>query len=374
MADFLQAVPFFDLTRQSCQIRVELDEAINGVMDRGSFILGEELRLFESEFAGFCGAVAAVGVASGSDALQIALRALEIGPGDEVITVSHTAVASVAAIELAGARPILADIDPLCYTLDPRRLERLITRHTRAIIPVHLYGCPADLQPILAIAARYGLHVIEDCAQAHGARYHGKRVGSWGDMGAFSFYPTKNLGAFGDAGAITTNDPVLAERVRLLRQHGWQTRYISSLKGLNSRLDELQAAILRVKLRYLDTWNERRRQLAGFYTNSIAGLDITVPHQPEDSQHVFHHYTIRSNQRDDLRAFLKSQGISTLVHYPIPVHLQPAYQDLGYARGGLPESEAAAEQVLSLPLFPELSQEEIAYVSRAVIKFFQAGV
>jgi dTDP-4-amino-4,6-dideoxygalactose transaminase len=373
MPDVVPTIPFFDLTRQTRQIRLDLDEAINNVLNHGSFILGEELRLFESEFAGFCGVAVVVGVASGSDALQIALRALEIGSGDEVITVSHTSVATVAAIELVGARPVLADIDPARYTLDPGKLEPLITKRTRAIIPVHLYGCPADLHPILAIAARYGLRVIEDCAQAHGARYHGKPVGSWGDLGAFSFYPTKNLGAFGDAGAVTTNDPDLAERVRLLRQHGWQTRYVSSLKGLNSRLDELQAAILRVKLRYLDGWNDRRRQLAGLYTNLLSGQGIALPYQPDDSLHVFHQYTIRSAERDDLRAFLKSRGINTLVHYPIPVHLQPAYLDLGYPEGNLPASESAANQVLSLPLFPELSQDEIAHVSRVVIEFVQAG-
>jgi dTDP-4-amino-4,6-dideoxygalactose transaminase len=373
MPDVVPTIPFFDLTRQTRQIRLDLDEAINNVLNHGSFILGEELRLFESEFAGFCGVAVVVGVASGSDALQIALRALEIGSGDEVITVSHTSVATVAAIELVGARPVLADIDPARYTLDPGKLEPLITKRTRAIIPVHLYGCPADLHPILAIAARYGLRVIEDCAQAHGARYHGKPVGSWGDLGAFSFYPTKNLGTFGDAGAVTTNDPDLAERVRLLRQHGWQTRYVSSLKGLNSRLDELQAAILRVKLRYLDGWNDRRRQLAGLYTNLLSGQGIALPYQPDDSLHVFHQYTIRSAERDDLRAFLKSRGINTLVHYPIPVHLQPAYLDLGYPEGNLPASESAANQVLSLPLFPELSQDEIAHVSRVVIEFVQAG-
>jgi dTDP-4-amino-4,6-dideoxygalactose transaminase len=373
MPDVVPTIPFFDLTRQTRQIRLDLDEAINNVLNHGSFILGEELRLFESEFAGFCGVAVVVGVASGGDALQIALRALEIGSGDEVITVSHTSVATVAAIELVGARPVLADIDPARYTLDPGKLEPLITKRTRAIIPVHLYGCPADLHPILAIAARYGLRVIEDCAQAHGARYHGKPVGSWGDLGAFSFYPTKNLGAFGDAGAVTTNDPDLAERVRLLRQHGWQTRYVSSLKGLNSRLDELQAAILRVKLRYLDGWNDRRRQLAGLYTNLLSGQGIALPYQPDDSLHVFHQYTIRSAERDDLRAFLKSRGINTLVHYPIPVHLQPAYLDLGYPEGNLPASESAANQVLSLPLFPELSQDEIAHVSRVVIEFVQAG-
>jgi dTDP-4-amino-4,6-dideoxygalactose transaminase len=374
MSDLVNTVPFFDLTRQTSQLRSELDEAINGVLERGSFILGEELHQFEREFAEYCGVAAAVGVASGSDALQIALRALEIGPGDEVITVSHTAVASVAAIELVGARPILADIDARRYTLDPERLEALITKRTRAIIPVHLYGCPADLQPILAIAERHGLRVIEDCAQAHGARYRGKSVGGWGDMGAFSFYPTKNLGAFGDAGAVTTNDLALAERMRRLRQHGWQTRYVSSHKGVNSRLDELQAAILRVKLRHLNGWNDRRRQLSSLYASMLADQPIALPHEPEDAVHVFHHYTIRSNQREALRAYLKSRGIAALVHYPLPIHLQPAYQDLGYPAGRLPESEAAASQVLSLPFFPELSPDEIAHVSRAVIEFMQASV
>jgi dTDP-4-amino-4,6-dideoxygalactose transaminase len=362
-------VHFFDLKQQRREICSELDKAIRGVLDRGSFILGEEVRAFEKEFAGYLGVSHVVGVASGTDALEIALRSLEINPGDEVITVAHTAVADVAAIEMAGARPVLVDIHPARYTLNSERLASAITSRTRAIIPVHLYGCPADLKPILGIASDHGLWVIEDCAQAHGALYHGKRVGSWGDLAAFSFYPTKNLGAYGDGGAIATNNPVLGERVRLLREYGWRDRYVSHLKGFNSRLDELQAAVLRVKLRYLDVWNKRRRCLADLYTDLLADQCIQLPYQPEDCVHVFHQFVIRHRQRDQLRAFLKNHDIETLVHYPLPVHLQPAYTNLGYKEGDLPVSEAAAREVLSLPLYPELTEEDVARVCRTVMEF-----
>ncbi len=362
-------LPFFDLKQQISRMQDEINRAIGGVLERGIFILGAEGGAFEREFAAYCGAAEAVGVASGTDALHLTLRALGIGTGDEVITVTHTAVASVAAIEMAGARPALVDIDPLRYTLDPHQLGAALTPRTRAVLPVHLYGCPANLEPILSFAHQHGLRVIEDCAQAHGARYQGKPVGSWGVAAAFSFYPTKNLGAFGDGGAVTTNNPELAERVRLLRRHGWQERYISQVKGVNSCLDELQAAILRVKLQYLDEWNARRRELANLYSALLANRGVILPHQPDDCSHVFHQYVIRHPQRDRLRASLKSQGIETLVHYPVPVHLQPAYRNLGYETGSLPESEAAARQVLSLPLYPEMTEADIQHISQAVCLF-----
>ncbi|MBC7227095.1 MAG: DegT/DnrJ/EryC1/StrS family aminotransferase [Thermoflexales bacterium] len=362
-------IPPFDLTRQYAGLKEEIDAAIARVLARGRFILGEEVAAFEEEFAAACGVAHAVGVASGTDALYLALRACGIGPGDKVITVSHTAVATVAAVELAGARPVLVDVDPRRYTMDPAKVEERITPRTRAVLPVHLYGCPADLAPLLEIARRHGLFLIEDCAQAHGARYRGRPVGSWGDVAAFSFYPTKNLGAFGDGGAVVTNDPALAERVRLLREYGWAQRYVSHIRGTNSRLDELQAAVLRVKLRHLESWNERRRQIAALYAEyltELAGQGLVLPGEPEDSWHVYHLYVVRHPRRDALQAFLRERGIGTLVHYPVPVHLQPAYADLGYPAGSLPVSETLAREVLSLPMYPELTDEEVRQVAEAV--------
>lgn len=364
-------IPPFDLTRQYANLKGEIDAAIARVLESGHFILGEEVAAFEREFAAACGVAYAVGVGSGTEALHLALSACGIGPGDEVITVSHTAVATVAAVELVGARPVLVDIDPVRYTMDPARLEGAITSRTRAIVPVHLYGCPADLAPILEVAQRHDLVVVEDCAQAHGALYQGRPVGSWGHIAAFSFYPTKNLGAYGDGGAVVTNDATLAERARLLREYGWAERYVSHVKGLNSRLDELQAAVLRVKLRHLETWNERRRQIARLYTERLGDRDQTLvlPYEPKDVRHVYHLYVVRHSQRDALRAFLRERGIGTLVHYPMPVHLQPAYADLGYHAGSLPDSETIAREVLSLPLYPELRDDEVVAVADVVLEF-----
>jgi dTDP-3-amino-3,4,6-trideoxy-alpha-D-glucose transaminase len=361
----------FDLTRQYAAIADEINTAIARVLQRGHFILGEEVAAFEQEFAAACGAAYAVAVGSGTEALHLALVSCGIGPGDEVITVSHTAVATVAAVEMAGARPVLVDVEPLRYTMDPAGLEERITSRTRAILPVHLYGCPADLAPVLEIARRHNLIVIEDCAQAHGALYQGHPVGSWGHIAAFSFYPTKNLGAYGDGGAIVTSDPSLAERARLLREYGWAERYISHIKGVNSRLDELQAAILRVKLRYLERWNKRRRQIAHLYTARLAGSDpaLVLPLEPQKARHVYHLYVVRHPQRDALRAFLRERDIGTLVHYPVPVHLQPAYADLEYKEGSLPVTETVAREVLSLPMYPELSDDEVLTVADAVLSF-----
>ncbi len=362
-------VPPLDLKRQYASIKGEIDAAVSRVLEGGWYILGEEVAAFEREFAAYCGVAHAVGVGSGTDALHLALAACGVGAGDEVITVPHTAVATVTAIELAGARPVLVDIDPARYTLDPELLEAAITPRTRAVIPVHLYGCPADLDPIMEVARAHGLTVVEDCAQAHGAEYSGRRVGSWGHIAAFSFYPTKNLGACGDGGLVATNDPELAERARLLRQYGWQERYVSSLKGLNSRLDELQAAILRVKLRHLDAWNERRRVLAGLYNERLMGGGVVVPREPESARHVYHLYVVRHPRRDALRAFLRQRGIGSSIHYPVPVHLQPAYYDLARGAGSLPAAEAAAREVLSLPLYPELDGQELETVADAVLAF-----
>lgn len=359
-------IPIVDLKAQYYGIRREVDDAIARVLQRGNFVLGEEVAAFEQEFADYLGAAFAVGVDSGTSALQLALLACGIGSGDEVLAPSHTAVATVAAIEMTGARPVLVDIELSRFTLDPERVAPAITPRTRAVIPVHLYGCPADLDPLLQLARRHNLFVVEDCAQAHGALYRGQKAGAWGHIAAFSFYPTKNLGADGDGGAVVTNDPALAERVRLLRQYGWRERFVSILKGINSRLDEMQAAILRVKLRHLDKWNARRRELARLYDELLADTGLTLPTQPRDAVHVYHQYVIRHPQRERLKAYLKENGVQTIVHYPVPVHLQPAYHDLGHSPGSLPFSELAAGQVLSLPVYAEMDEEAISCVSRLI--------
>ena len=349
--------------------RAEIDQAIARVLDTGRYILGEQAAAFEREFAAYIGVQAGCGVGSGTEALHLALRACGVGPGDEVITVSHTAVATVSAIELCGARPVLVDIDPRSFTLDPRQLETAITPATRAIIPVHLYGQSADLEPILSIARQHNVRVIEDCAQAHGAMYRGRRTGAWGDMACFSFYPTKNLGAIGDGGFVATEDAQLAENARLLREYGWRERYVSDMAGWNTRLDELQAAILRVKLRTLDADNARRRHLAGLYDELLTTSSVILPPAMSYGEHVYHLYVVRSARRDELQAFLKERGIGTLVHYPMPVHLQPAYRGRLGDAGSLPETERAAQQVLSLPLFPELSEAQVRQVAGAIREF-----
>ena len=369
----MQAIPVIDLKAQYESIRAELDEVVSRVLSTGAFILGGEVTAFEKEFAEYCGASESIGVASGTEALQLALLACGIQAGDEVIAPSHTAVATVAAIEMVGARPVLVDIDSARYTLDPELVSHAVTPRTRAIIPVHLYGCPADLNPILELARERNIFVIEDGSQAHGAVYHGRKVGAWGDIAAFSFYPTKNLGAFGDGGAVVTNSSQLAEKVRLLRQYGWRERYVSEIKGMNSRLDELQAAILRVKLRYLEEWNSRRRQLVGLYQAHLADSGISLPFEPQDCGHVYHQFVIRHPKRDDLREFLGSRGIHSLVHYPVPVHLQPAYADLGCEKGSLPNTEKAANEVLSLPLYPEMTEAQVERVAECLLAFARGG-
>lgn len=369
----MREISVIDLKKQYESIRSELDGAISRVLTKGSFILGAEVAAFEKEFAEYCGASYAIGVASGTDALQLALLACGVGENDEVIAPAHTAVATVAAIDAVGARPILVDIDLARYTLDPDLVAQKITSRTRAIIPVHLFGCPSDMNPILHIARKKNIFVLEDCSQAHGAMYRGRKVGSWGDIAAFSFYPTKNLGAFGDGGAVITSNPVLAEKVRLLRQYGWKEHYISSIKGINSRLDELQAGILRVKLRYLDLWNIRRRQIAAVYYELLSNTELILPVQPKEDVHVFHQYVIRHSRRDDLREYLKGQGIHTLVHYPVPIHLQPAYANLLPTTGGIPNSERASREVLSLPIYPELTEEKNNRVCQAVKDFLIDG-
>jgi dTDP-4-amino-4,6-dideoxygalactose transaminase len=362
-------IPAFDLSRQYQAIRPEIDAAIAAVLAKGSFILGEHVAAFEQEFAAYCGAEFAVGVGSGTEALHLALLALGIGPGDEVITTPHTAVATVAAIDLAGARPVLVDVEPETMTLDPALVEAHITRSTKAILPVHLYGHPARLAELRQLADRRRVTLIEDCAQAHGARYQGKGVGTVGEIGCFSFYPTKNLGAYGDGGAIITSNASLAKRLRLLREYGWQERYVSAIRGgTNSRLDELQAAILRVKLRHLPEWTEARRERAASYHQLLAGAGVVVPNETAGAYHVYHLYVIRSQRRDALRAYLKDAGIGTGIHYPVPVHMQPGYDPL--ARDArLPVSEQLAGEILSLPMFPELTMSEIEYTAKLIGEF-----
>lgn len=349
--------------------REEIDAAIRGVLEGGRYILGEEVAGFEAEFAAYLGVRHAIGVGSGTEALQVALRACGIGRGDEVITVSHTAVATVAAIELSGATPVCVDIEPAYFTMDPNALEAAISPRTKAIVLVHLYGQAADLAPILEVGQRHGLRVIEDCAQAHGALYQGRRVGSFGDLACFSFYPTKNLGAIGDGGMVVANDPDLAGRARHIREYGWTERYVSHLAGLNSRLDEMQAAILRVKLRHLESDNARRVKLASRYDAGLVASGVVLPAARYGANHVYHLYVVRARHRDALQTFLKSRQIGALVHYPVPVHLQPAYRGRLSIGHGLPESERAAAEVLSLPMHPGLTEADVKNVVSAVRDF-----
>lgn len=369
------AVPQNDLKAGYLAHRRLIDDALRQTLDSGWYVLGEQVTAFELEFSAYLGAAHCVGVANGTDALTLALKACGIGAGDAVITVSHTAVATVAAIELAGALPLLVDIDPLSYTISPQAIEDAINHYRselriKAIIAVHLYGHPAEMTTIAALADQFDLKVIEDCAQAHGAMRGGKRLGTFGDVAAFSFYPTKNLGALGDGGAVVTNDADLAGRVRLLREYGWRERYVSEIAGMNSRLDELQAAILRVKLSFLDDENERRRRIAGVYDEKLAASRLQLPRRQGDISHVYHQYVVRSGERDRWKERLKGQGIGTLVHYPAPVHLQPAYRKrVAIGPGGLPETERAAREVLSLPMFPQLTDPQVERVCDGILNF-----
>jgi dTDP-4-amino-4,6-dideoxygalactose transaminase len=363
-------IPLADLQREYSRIRPEIDAAVERVLRRGWFILGEEGAAFEAEWAAYCGVEHAVGVGNGTDALQLALRAAGIGRGDEVVVPALTATFTALAVSMAGATPVLADVDPQRLTLDPAAFEAAITPRTAAVIPVHLYGCPADMEPIVQIARRHNLLVLEDAAQAHGARYQGRRVGGLADVAAFSFYPSKNLGAYGDAGAIVTNNATLAEKASMLRHGGQRGRYDHELLGTNSRLDEIQAAILRVKLRHLDGWNERRRALAAHYSRDLGREQLALPFVPPDVEHVFHLYVVRTPLRDALCDYLSGAEVGTGIHYPKAVHLQPAYASLGYRAGSFPNAEAAAGQVLSLPLFPQLTVGEVEQVIHLIRIFF----
>jgi dTDP-4-amino-4,6-dideoxygalactose transaminase len=347
--------------------QAEIDAAVTRVLSSGWYILGKEVEAFEAEFAAYCETSYAVGVSDGTNAILLALRALDIGAGDEVITTGHTAVATAAAIENAGAVPVLVDVDPQTYTLAPEHVAAAITHQTRAIIAVHLYGLPADINALKTIADERGLHLIEDGAQAHGARYDGKRVGSMGVLGCFSFYPTKNLGAIGDGGAVVTNDEPLLEKLRALRQYGWHERYISTETGYNSRLDELQAAILRVKLKHLDTDNQRRRDLAAIYDDKLAESGILTPACAQNVEHVYHLYVTQVDAREKLMADLREGGIGTAIHYPQPIHEQPAYAGrIRTVPDGLPTLTAITPRILSLPLYPELPPDDAVFVAEAL--------
>jgi len=359
-------VPYLDLKAQYQSIKPEVDAAIARVLDSCQFVLGPEVAVFEQEFATYCGTSECIALNSGTSALHLALLAAGVGPGDEVITVPFTFVASVAAVCYTGARPILVDIDPHSFTMDPAAIEAAITPRTKAILPVHLYGQAADMDPIMEVARRHGIAVIEDAAQAHGAKYKGRPVGSIGDIACFSFYPGKNLGAYGEGGAVTTNNAQHAGTVRMLRDWGQDRKYHHILRGYNYRMEGFQGAILRVKLRQLERWTEARRAVVNQYNQQLENAGVERPVEMPWGRHVYHVYTLRTDDRDGMQASLQAEGIQTGIHYPVPVHLQPAYADLGYGRGAFPHSEAASAQVLSLPLYPELSSQAVAEVAGAV--------
>lgn len=360
------AIPFLDVGAAYQELRLEIDSAISEVLQSGCYILGPEVEAFESEWAAYCGAQHAVGVANGLDALTLALRALDVGPGDEVIVPSNTFIATWLAVSNVGATPVPVEPDVNTYNIDPARIEAAITPQTRALLPVHLYGQPADLDAISDIASRYGLYVIEDAAQAHGARYKGRKIGGHGNLVCWSFYPGKNLGALGDAGALTTNDPSLAMRVTLLRNYGSPAKYTNDLIGFNSRLDPLQAAVLRVKLSVLDEWTDRRRAVAAAYLEGLKATDLILPHIPEWAEPAWHLFVVRTHQRDQLRARLPAAGVHALIHYPIPPHMQSAYTHLGFEPDTLPVARSLAKDVLSLPIGPHLRGDEVSSVIEAV--------
>ncbi|MFN6460366.1 MAG: DegT/DnrJ/EryC1/StrS family aminotransferase [Nostoc sp. DedVER02] len=360
-------IPFVDLKTQYLSIKDEIDTAVLKVLASTQFVLGNEVKAFEEEFAAYCNADYGIAVNTGTSALHLGLLAAGIGAGDEVITVPFTFVATTAAICYTGATPVFVDIDPISYTIDVTQIEKAITERTKAILPVHLYGQPADMEPILDIARRHGLAVIEDAAQAHGAEYKGQRVGSIGDIGCFSFYPGKNLGAYGEGGMAVTNNPEYAQTMGMLRDWGQERRYHHVLKGYNYRMDGIQGAILRVKLRYIEDWTEARRTHAVHYDQLLAESGVGIPTVMPYSRHVYHVYAVRSLQRDALQQQLQEQGVQTGIHYPIPVHLQQAYADLGHEAGDFPHSEAASREVLSLPMYAELTTELQTQVVKAVI-------
>lgn len=365
-------IPILDLKKQYDTIKDEVNSAIVKVVDSQNFVLGKELDSLEKEISEYCNTGYAVGVGSGTDALLLSLMALDIKKGDEVITTPFTFVSTAETVSLMGARPVFVDIDSRTYNIDPSDIETKITKHTRAIIPVHLYGQCADMDPILDIAKKHNIKVIEDCAQAIGATYKGSKAGSMGDLGALSFFPSKNLGAYGEAGMVITNDKKLAEKIRLLRVHGSGSRYIHTIIGTNSRLDNIQAAVLRVKLRYLDGWLEARRRNAEFYNENLKELPLILPHVPDDNIHTYHLYVLRVRKNlQEFMKFLIDNDIETRTYYPIPLHLQECYRHLGYKKGDLEESEAAAEQTCAIAVYPELKKQELNYIVDKIEEFFK---
>lgn len=364
-------VALVELKSQHQRLKTEIMAAIESVFAESHFILGEAVDHFEREFAEYLGVAYALGTGNGTEALHLAVRACGLGPGDEVLVPAHTFVSTALAVAYVGAVPRLVDVEARSGNMDPAKLSAAITPRTRAVIPVHLYGQAADMDEIMAIARKHSLWVIEDACQAHGAYSHGRRVGTLGDVAAFSFYPAKNLGACGDGGAVVTNNPELHQRLTRLHNYGQPKKYHHDIIGYNSRLDTLQAAILRVKLPYLDGWNEQRRRLAMLYTNSLRAPQVTPPSDPGDRRHVYHLYVIRTGDRDALRADLQAHGIETGIHYPVPLHLQPCFEALNYRRGDFPESERLAAEILSLPLYPELDPDHVRYVCRTIHEFFK---
>ncbi len=367
-----KVIPLVDLKKQYASIKHEMDKKVKGVLSSAYFILGPEVTEFEKEFAAFCSAEHAIGASSGTAALALALLALDIGKGNEVITTPNTFIATAASITHVGARPVLVDVDPESYNIDVSQIEGAITKKTRAIIPVHLYGQPAEMDAVLQLARKHDLKVVEDACQAHGAEYRGRRVGVLSDISAFSFYPVKNLGAYGDGGAVVTNDAVLADKVKRLRNHGSAKKYYHEIIGYTARLDEIQAAVLRVKLRYLDGWNSKRRENASIYGEYLRDLadigSVITPKEISWVKHVYHLYVIQveENIRDKLIEQLNAKGIGAQIHYPIPIHLQKAYKHLGYKAGSFPVSEKLAKRIISLPMFPELERQEIEYIAQEI--------
>ncbi len=365
-------VPFVDLKKLHDPIRNEIDDAISSVVDRNAYIKQKDLQMFEEEMAGWLGAKAVTGTSCGTCSLQLALEALGIGSNDEVITAVNTAIPTGEAITASGANVVFADIKPGTFTLDPASVHNAITSHTKAIIPVHLYGFPVPMNEILNIASEYNLYVIEDVAQAQGAAYHGKKAGTFGILSCFSFFPSKNLGAFGDGGAVAGMDSELINRTAMLANHGRKEKYVHEFEGYNYRLDNLQAAVLRVKLKYLDQWNRKRRAAAALYDEGLSETDeVITPVPPENCESVYHLYVIRIPDRDSLAAFLKEKGIATGLHYPRPLHLQPAYARLGLGSGCFPEAEKAAQEILSLPMFPDISPEQTGFVCRTIKEYYK---
>jgi len=364
---------FLDLKAQYEAIKEEIKKAIMDIVESGQYIMGPNVKAFEEEIAAYLGVKHAIAVANGTDALVLTLDALEIGPGDEVITSPYTFFASAECISRVGAKPVFADIDPETLNINPEEIEKKITEKTKAIIPVHIFGQAAEMDKITALAEKHDIYVVEDACQAIGAEINGRKVGTIGKAGCFSFFPTKNLGAYGDGGLVVTNDDELADKIRLLRVHGSRKKYFHDVVGYNSRLDEIQAAILRVKLKYIDSWNEARRQKAKLYNELLKNTPVKTPDIKEGKSHVFHLYTILAPNRDELKRHLEQKGIPTGIYYPLPLHLQEAYKDLGYKKGDMPVAEKTCKSNLSLPLYPEMPDEQIKYIADSVIEFYEKG-